>query len=50
MRNREEVKCTCGSLIWRSIRMGWDRFAGHVQYVVGDGNRVRFWHGAWCKN
>ena len=50
VRNREEVRCIHGCRIWRSIRIGWDRVAGYVQYVVGDSNRVRFWHDAWCKN
>ncbi len=29
---------------------GSDRFAGYVQYVVGNGKRVRFWHDTWCGN
>ena len=42
MRNRDEVRCIHGHRIWRSIGMGWDKFAGYVQYVVGDGNRGEF--------
>jgi hypothetical protein len=26
----------------------WDRFASYINYVVGDGDRVRFWHDSRC--
>ena len=31
----------CG--LWRGIRMGWEDFSKNCQFVVGLGNRVRFW-------
>jgi hypothetical protein len=30
------------------IRRGWDAFAAHVRYEVGDGSRILFWHDVWC--
>ena len=27
---------------------GWERIAGWVSYVVGDGRRVRFWYDILC--
>jgi len=29
------------------IRRGWDAFAAHVRYEVGDGSRILFWHDVW---
>jgi hypothetical protein len=30
------------------VRRGWDAFAVHVRYEVGDGSKVLFWHDVWC--
>lgn len=31
--------------LWKCIRGGgWDGFAHHVRYGVGDGSKVLFWH------
>ena len=35
----------CG--LWRGIRMGWEDFIKNCQFVVGLGNRVRFWQDGW---
>ncbi|XP_075658741.1 uncharacterized protein LOC142628552 [Castanea sativa] len=35
----------CG--LWRGIRMGWEVFSKNCQFVVGLGNRVRFWQDGW---
>ena len=35
----------CG--LWRSIRMGWEDFSKNTKFVVGLGNRVRFWQDGW---
>ena len=35
----------CGS--WIGIRMGWEDFRKNCQFVVGLGNRVRFWQNGW---
>ena len=35
----------CGS--WIGIRMGWEDFSKNCQFVVGLGNRVRFWQDGW---
>lgn len=28
--------------------MGWEDFSKNCQFVVGLGNRVRFWQDGWC--
>ena len=35
----------CG--LWRSISEGWESFAKHLSFVVGDGSRILFWHDKW---
>ena len=35
----------CGS--WIGIRMGWEDFSKNCQFVVGLGNRIRFWQHSW---
>ena len=35
----------CG--LWRGIHMGWEDFGKNCQFVVGLGNRVRFWQDGW---
>ena len=35
----------CG--LWRGLRMGWEDFSKNCQFVVGLGNRVRFWQDGW---
>ena len=35
----------CG--LWRGIRMGWEDFSKNCQFVVGLGNRTRFWQDEW---
>jgi len=34
--------------VWKSIRRGWDDFAAHVRYEIGNGSKVLFWHYVWC--
>ena len=36
----------CG--LWRGIHMGWEDFRKNTQFVVGMGNRVRFWQDGSC--
>jgi hypothetical protein len=36
----------CG--LWKGILSGWDDYFHHVQFVVGQGNRVCFWEDKWC--
>ena len=36
----------CG--IWKGIMSGWEVYLQHVEFVVGSGSRVRFWHDKWC--
>jgi len=44
----KEVGGSFGVGVWKCIRRGWDAFAAHVRYEVGDGSKVLFWHDVWC--
>jgi hypothetical protein len=37
-----------GVSVWKFIRKGWDSFQSHCSFLVGDGQRVRFWQDWWC--
>jgi hypothetical protein len=37
-----------GVSVWKFIRKGWDSFQSHCSFLVGDDQRVRFWHDWWC--
>jgi hypothetical protein len=45
----KEVGGCFGVGVWKCIRRGWDVFAIHVSFEVGDGYRVLFWHDVWCE-
>ena len=32
--------------ILRGVR-GWRNFSSYVRFEVGDGSKIRFWHGMW---
>ena len=38
----------CG--LWRSISEGWEIFAKHFSFEVGDGSRILFWHDKWSRD
>jgi len=44
----KEVGGSFGFGVWKSIRRGWDAFAAHVRYEIGNGSKVLFWHDVWC--
>ena len=37
-----------GVSVWKFILKGWDSFQSHCSFLVGDGQRVRFWEDWWC--
>jgi hypothetical protein len=44
----KEVGGSYGFGVWKSIRRGWDAFATHVRYEIGNGSKILFWHDVWC--
>jgi hypothetical protein len=46
----KEVGGSFGVGVWKYIRRGWDSFAAHVRYKVGDGSLILFWHDVWCED
>jgi hypothetical protein len=44
----KEVGGSFGFGVWKRIRRGWDAFAAHVRYEIGNGSKVLFWHDMWC--
>ena len=38
----------CG--LWRSTSEGWETFAKHFSFVVGDGSCILFWHDKWTED
>ena len=37
-----------GVSLWKFIRRGWDAFYHHCFFLLGDGQKVQFWHDCWC--
>ena len=37
-----------GVSLWKFIRWGWSTFSRFLQFDVGNGPRVKFWHDVWC--
>jgi hypothetical protein len=44
----KEVGGSFGVGVWKCIRTGWNVFAAHVRFEVGDGSKVLFWHDVLC--
>ena len=34
--------------LWRSIRQECETFSKNLQFEVGNGTRMKFWHDVWC--
>ncbi|KAF5442537.1 hypothetical protein F2P56_035184 [Juglans regia] len=43
-----EVSGPHGVGLWKHIRRGWDIYAAHTCFKVGNGVKVKFWHDLWC--
>lgn len=43
-----EVSGPHGVWLWKHIRKGWDTYAAHTCFKVGNGVKVKFWHDLWC--
>jgi hypothetical protein len=39
---------TYGVSLWKSIWKDWDSFRRFINFEVGDGSKVIFWHDVWC--
>ena len=37
-----------GVSLWKTISSGWFTFSCYVQFQIGEGTRVKFWHDVWC--
>ncbi|PKI43035.1 hypothetical protein CRG98_036514 [Punica granatum] len=37
-----------GVVVWKKISQGWDSFRPLLNFKVGDGAAIRFWHDPWC--
>ena len=44
----KSVPCPYAVSLWKSISSGWTTFSRYVLFDIGDGSRVKFWHGVWC--
>jgi hypothetical protein len=33
---------------WKGIQRGWDCFSHFISFLVGNGDRVKFWSNVWC--
>ena len=44
-----EVEGAFGVGLWKAIRMDWDIVEKGMNYVVGNGRRVKFWEDRWCE-
>ena len=42
------VRGSHGCGLWKNIRMRWDKFLLYIQFDIGLGNYIRFWHDDWC--
>ena len=46
----KEVKGGYGVGLWKSLRKDWDVVRSRLFFVVGNGQRVKFWKDFWCEN
>lgn len=43
-----QTKAPYGVSLWKYIRAGWESFAKHITFKMGDGSRIKFWKDSWC--
>jgi hypothetical protein len=43
-----QTRAPYGVSLWKYIRAGWESFAKHITFKMGDGSRIKFWKDSWC--
>ena len=46
----KEVRGGYGVGLWKAIRRKWHVVSNRLSFVVGNGQRVRFWKDKWCED
>ena len=45
-----EVREAHGMGLWKGIRMDWELVGNRMVFIVGNGQKVRFWRDRWCRD
>ena len=46
----KEVRGGYGVRLWKEIRREWHVVSSRLSFVVGNGQRVKFWKDRWCED